>query len=235
MIRAILLGLVVTLLMASCSAPLKLNNQYQANNVPANTANAPKAQEAVAISKYSLKSFTRDKHIAEVINDNKLEDMHTVNAEVEVKSLAAPTKVQIKYAALLNMLPAMLTNLKLLEAIDDWYGTRYRYGGTTKSGIDCSAFVRAVYKAAFGIDLPRTAREQYRAASHIASADLKQGDLLFFNTTGGVSHVGMYLGNNKFVHASTGRGVAVSDLEENYYASRFLSAGRVESNYYAAN
>ncbi|WP_346238083.1 C40 family peptidase [Niabella insulamsoli] len=160
----------------------------------------------------------------------------TTTVDLDALKKALPTEVQIKYASLLNMLPGMLTNVKLLETIDDWYGTRYRYGGTSKAGIDCSAFVRAVYKVAFDIDLPRTAREQFRAASYAVASDLKQGDLLFFNTTGGISHVGMYLGNNKFVHASSGRGVTVSGLDENYYAARYLGARRMtDSSYFVSN
>ncbi|HTG55083.1 MAG TPA: C40 family peptidase, partial [Niabella sp.] len=134
-----------------------------------------------------------------------------------------PSGLQSKYGAILKMLPGMLPSVKLLEAIDEWYGTRYRFGGTTKSGIDCSAFVREVYKNAFDIDLPRTARDQFKAAGQfISMAYLQAGDLLFFNTRGGVSHVGVYLGNNKFAHASSSNGVTVSGLDEKYYAARYL-------------
>ena len=139
----------------------------------------------------------------------------------------SPSSLQSKYGTLLKMVPGMLTNIKFLEAIDEWYGTRYQFGGTSKSGIDCSAFVREVYKAAFGIDLPRTAREQFKVAVQAVS-ELKEGDLLFFNTRGGVSHVGVYIGNNKFVHASSSQGVTVSGLDEKYYAARYLGARRME-------
>ncbi|MCH5596966.1 C40 family peptidase [Niabella ginsengisoli] len=194
-----------------------------------------KAQQ-VAASSFSLKSATREKRVEDVINESKISDIDATEADLAALKLSIPTEVQVKYASLLNMLPGMLTNVKLLETIDEWYGTRYRYGGTTKRGIDCSAFVKAVYKVAFGIDLPRTAREQFKAAAMAVSNNLKQGDLLFFNTTGGISHVGMYLGNNKFVHASSGRGVTVSDLDENYYAARYLGARRMGDNsYYATN
>ena len=119
--------------------------------------------------------------------------------------------------------------------MDSWYGTRYVYGGTTKNGIDCSAFTREMYRGAYGIELPRTAREQYGRVRKISSTELREGDLVFFNTTGGVSHVGMYLGNNKFVHASTSRGVTISDLYETYYITHFIGAGRIDDadDYYA--
>ncbi len=232
MLLVCFLGLIISLLMTSCSTPLKLNNQYRTNVAPA-AEESYKSQQAEA-SSFSQQSFF-SKQRAESIKESKVAKIDASNIEVPVRAFSAPATIQVKYASLLNMLPGMLTNIRLLETIDEWYGTRYRYGGTTKSGIDCSAFVRAVYKVAFGIDLPRTAREQFRAAA-LAVSNLQTGDLLFFNTSGGISHVGMYLGNNKFVHASTSRGVIVSDLDENYYAARYLGARRMsEPASYAVN
>ena len=232
MLRVCFLGLIISLLMTSCSTPLKLNNQYRTNTMP-DAEEAYKSQQ-VEVSSFSLPSFLSEQRI-EHIKESKAAKIDASHIEVPARKVSAPTTIQVKYAPLLNMLPGMLTNIRLLETIDEWYGTRYRYGGTTKSGIDCSAFVRAVYKVAFGIDLPRTAREQFRAAV-LAVSNLQTGDLLFFNTSGGISHVGMYLGNNKFVHASTSRGVIVSDLDENYYAARYLGARRMrEPDSYAVN
>jgi lipoprotein Spr len=78
----------------------------------------------------------------------------------------------------------------------------------------------------FGWMLPRTAREQYATFNRISKDDLKEGDLVFFNTTGGVSHVGMYLQNGKFIHSSTTNGVAISSLDEAYWKARFIGARR---------
>lgn len=136
--------------------------------------------------------------------------------------------LQLKYAVLLNTEVEDLQDTRLLESVDEWYGTRYRMGGTSKSGIDCSAFVQAVYLSAFTTSVPRTAREQYRASRIISATELKEGDLVFFNTTGGISHVGIYLCNNKFVHASSRNGVTVSDLFDPYYLKRYIGAGRIE-------
>lgn len=136
------------------------------------------------------------------------------------------TELQFKYAVLMNENVESLNNLGLLQFIDDWYGTRYRYGGSTKAGIDCSAFTCQLSSAVFGKTLPRIARDQFEQCQKISTQYLQTGDLVFFNTRGGVSHVGIYLLNNKFVHASTSNGVVISDLNESYYKNRFLGAGR---------
>jgi lipoprotein Spr len=137
------------------------------------------------------------------------------------------TSLQFKYGIVLNVAVEKLTNLKLLQTVDEWYGTRYRYGGGTKDGIDCSGFTCMLMTAAFGLNLPRTSREQYAASQRVDKENLQEGDLVFFNTSGGISHVGIYLTNNKFVHASTSSGVMISDLAEDYYARRYTGAGRV--------
>ncbi len=102
-------------------------------------------------------------------------------------------------------------------------------GGTTKRGIDCSALTGSLLMAVYGFAVPRTARQQYKATGHIDKEDLKEGDLVFFNTHGGVSHVGLYLENNYFVHASSSQGVTISCLEDPYYAKRFICGGRAEA------
>jgi lipoprotein Spr len=137
--------------------------------------------------------------------------------------------VQFKYAILMNTEIETLPNKTLLEGVDNWYGVRYRSGGNDHKGIDCSGFTLAVYAAVYGITLPRVSREQYNNARKISTTELKEGDLVFFNTRGrGVSHVGIYLGNNFFIHASVSRGVMVSSLFEPYYLQRFVGAGRID-------
>lgn len=107
-------------------------------------------------------------------------------------------------------------------------GTPYRFGGEGPSGIDCSSFVQQVY-GEHSIDLPRTAREQSAVGSEVALQDLQKGDLVFFSTYASYpSHVGIYLGDGKMIHASSGKGeVVVSDINSGYYQSRFLGAKRV--------
>jgi cell wall-associated NlpC family hydrolase len=137
--------------------------------------------------------------------------------------------LQFKYAVRMNVAVEHLWNLKLLQFIDEWYGTRYKYGGTSKQGVDCSGFSCSLLSAVFGLAIPRTSRDQYQHCEKIARDALQEGDLVFFNTRGGVSHVGVYLQNNKFVHASTSAGVIISDLNEDYYARRFLGGGRMRN------
>lgn len=134
---------------------------------------------------------------------------------------------QFKYAMMMDVAVEFLSNLTLYKYIDDWYGTRYRMGGTTKKGIDCSAFTGSLLLCVYALSVPRTAKEQYNASVHINKEDLKEGDLVFFNTRGGVSHVGLYLSNNHFVHSSSSNGVMISNLDDPYFARRFITGGRV--------
>ncbi|WP_375140465.1 C40 family peptidase [Cohnella herbarum] len=120
---------------------------------------------------------------------------------------------------------------KLDKSVAPLIGTDYKYGGTTTSGFDCSGFTGYVFNE-LGIDLPRSSRDMFswEKATKIADDELRAGDLVFFNTSGsGVSHVGIYVGNNKFAHAAS-KGVTITSLDESYYAKRYLGARRVMSD-----
>ena len=120
-------------------------------------------------------------------------------------------------------------NPDLLREVAGWLGTPYRYGGTTKAGADCSGFAKAVYLEVYGINLERVTVNMAQNSRRISKRNLREGDLVFFRINGRrISHVGIYLSNNKFIHASTSRGVIVNDLDENYYSRNFAFGGRVQ-------
>ncbi|MEO1784791.1 C40 family peptidase [Thermodesulfobium sp. 4217-1] len=103
-------------------------------------------------------------------------------------------------------------------------GVSYRWGGTTPSGFDCSGFVQYVFRIN-GISIPRDADSQYYDGDKISTSDLKPGDLVFFQTyESGPSHVGIYIGDNRFIHAAYHGGIMVDSLNESYYAERYLGA-----------
>lgn len=118
--------------------------------------------------------------------------------------------------------------LKALSAMAHSYlGTPYLMGGTTRRAIDCSAFTQNTF-AAIGIKLPRTADVQYNVGKKVPKGEEKPGDLVFFETyLPGPSHVGIYLGNGKFIHASSSRGVTITPLNSYYFGPRYLGAKRV--------
>lgn len=133
-----------------------------------------------------------------------------------------------KYSILMNLPIEELKNEKLFTFLDEWYGTPYRYGGSSKSGIDCSAFTGFLMAAVYSVSIPRNSRDQFSICQKIGKNDLTEGDLVFFKTRNTISHVGVYLGNNKFAHASTSSGVMISDLDEVYFARKYAGSGRIK-------
>lgn len=122
---------------------------------------------------------------------------------------------------------------KMLMEIIKYLGTPYKYGGNTKAGMDCSAFTQIIFKNVFNLNLERSARLQYTQGVVIdIGEELKVGDLVFFNTRKRVTpgHVGIYIGDNLFAHASTKKGVTITALDYDYYARNFMGARRFESN-----
>jgi cell wall-associated NlpC family hydrolase len=156
----------------------------------------------------------------------------TKTAEVKKESSIADNVLcwlQDKYSMMMDIMPSQITNVMLYRFIDEWYGVRYRMGGTSKKGIDCSAFVQQLYKAAFGTDLLRTAGLQFQSAIYVKDkTDLKEGDLVFFRIgTSRISHVGVYLRNNYFVHSASSKGVSIANLTTAYWAKYFAGGGRI--------
>ena len=205
---------------------------------------------SVALSVFTVTSFSASAQLKR----NFLRDMNLFNDGVEYgisksgskfttsfKKVLAPvlmatelcSTIQFKYAQILNKDVELVTNKSLFSFIDEWWATRYRYGGTSKKGIDCSSYTGQLLNEVFGFVMPRTAREQYAISSRVNRDDLLEGDLVFFNTRGGVSHVGVYLGDGYFTHSSSSAGVTINNLNESYYSRKYIGGGRIGDNDYA--
>ena len=178
------------------------------------------------------------KLVQEKRNIQFIEDMDmSPSASRQIKIMAGdkmvstpiPDELLNKYANMIGLMPRSMSNYILYRFIDEWYGVKYTYGGTDKSGIDCSAFVQKCYAEVFCTELVRTARDQFHSCRMIWDIDnLIEGDLVFFRTRGKrISHVGIYLANNFFVHASTTGGVMISSLTDTYWSKRFAGAGKI--------
>ncbi len=116
----------------------------------------------------------------------------------------------------------------MLETISALLGTGYTYGGTSVAGFDCSGFVQYVYRSAFGASLPRTSRELSNWGRKVSRSGLRRGDLVFFRIKGSrIDHVGIYIDNDLFVHASSSRGVTIGNLNNRYYERHFARATRL--------
>jgi lipoprotein Spr len=153
----------------------------------------------------------------------KLNTKHLIKDDIE-----EATSLQFKYAIILDVDVESLKNNDLLNFIESWYGVKYLYGGTTKKGIDCSAFTQELLKEVFGIATDRIAGDQYNKCIKINREQLQIGDLLFFKAKNKsyITHVAFYLGNNKFIHASVNKGITFDHLNSKYYSNIFYCAGR---------
>lgn len=152
------------------------------------------------------------------------------NNSTNISSVASIEKcsaLQFKYGMLMDLEVENITNFSLYNFIDEWWGTPYHYGGSNKAGIDCSAFTGTLFYSLYNSTLPRTAKEQYNSCFKIDKENLQEGDLVFFKTKRSVSHVGMYLGHDCFVHSSTNSGVTISKLTDDYYSRKFIGGGRI--------
>lgn len=136
-----------------------------------------------------------------------------------------------KYEALIGEKIDAEKSYALYAFIDSWMGTPHCDGGSSKNCTDCSGFVCNVYKEVYKTTLPRSSDEQYKNAEKVKQKHLKEGELVFFTiaTKNKISHVGIYLANNKFVHVSSKKGVRIDDLSDPYYEKTFKSGGRLKN------
>ena len=186
----------------------------------------PKPQNTPSnITSHEKETFiTKDSLDIDIFEEDDLEDY---TGETLVNSSQVIENIRSNISSL-SADQATLTEKMLVEVIR-FLNTPYKYGGNSDRGIDCSAFSQRVFNAAFNIKLLRSAREQYTQGETINSTNsLKFGDLVFFNTRRAVrpGHVGIYLGDGYFVHASSKRGVIVSSMSEGYYNQRYMGARR---------
>ncbi len=117
-------------------------------------------------------------------------------------------------------------DLELLDFYSEWEGVEYKLGGDSKNGIDCSGFTQKAFKEKFNMSMPRTTTMQSQVGKEIDKSELKSGDLVFFKT-GDIGHVGIYLENGMFIHASTKTGVTISELDNSYFSKSYWKAQRV--------
>ncbi|WP_300596468.1 C40 family peptidase [Niabella sp.] len=142
--------------------------------------------------------------------------------------------LKTKYAGYLQVPADSIHNLKLYRFIDEWLNTPYQWGGTTKRGIDCSALMQRLLAEVYDIYIPRTSYQQYFTDNVERFArweSLAEGDLIFFKTIPGnpITHVGLYLGNGRFVNSAS-RGVTIESLRKPYWAARYVASGRLIVN-----
>lgn len=129
----------------------------------------------------------------------------------------------------MDVSPQKLSNKKLYNFINEWEGTKYKFGGLSKSGVDCSGFVYLLYKEVYGKQIPRNTGKQVEIIKRKYENQLREGDLIFFDFDNKkFSHVGVFLQNGYYVHASTRRGVMVQKLRDPYTYKYFSRGGSVK-------
>lgn len=227
MTRTFLLGLLVLAIFVSCSASSNAQ-RYKKNN-------GKKEKPAAAVKTLSKDSVKKSNVKNERIIFNNPADSSAADEEFDepppTESPVDKSKFAFNIEKLKEFNVALTPREKILLEVIKFLDTPYKYGGSTQNGIDCSAFTLQVFQSSLSIDLPRSAREQYVVGEKISKEELQFGDLVFFNTrrASNPGHVGIYLGENQFVHASRSLGVTVSSIDDTYYKKRYVGARRVES------
>ncbi len=156
--------------------------------------------------------------------------LYSCNSQIKTqkKEVEVHKEIQKKYAELLNVSTSDIKNVRLYTFIDDWSGAPYKYGGLSKKGVDCSGFCNLLYNQVYQKQLPRSTKDIAKQLNKVKQSKLEEGDLVFFDIEGKKNaHVGIYLMNNKFVHASTSKGVIISSLDNPYYKKAYNKGGKI--------
>jgi len=132
------------------------------------------------------------------------------------------------FSQIMGIAISATSDLKLYQFVYDWIGTPYRLGGVDKQGVDCSGFALQLYDKVFHTIIGNNTKNIFNMVNPISKEELKVGDLIFFKIkTKYISHMGVYLGDNKFAHASSSRGVMISNLDESYWKKYYYKSGRL--------
>jgi hypothetical protein len=231
--RFILLLLIINLTGCSVFRPATRNTDNL--SAPANSEASDAKSKPVFIENISTEPGNNPSEKSGSIIPVKNSNSHS-GEPVSTRPMPHPVgsddynQLKFKYSILINTPVEDLSNLRLLIFMDQWYGVPYHYGGTNPAGIDCSAFSSLLLSSVYNENhLPRMSADQYKATRRISKKDLQEGDLVFFHTYGKghrVTHVGVYLYNSRFVHASVA-GVQISNMGEGYYLAHYVGGGRI--------
>jgi lipoprotein Spr len=153
----------------------------------------------------------------------------STQAQTSKKSTEDPDNLAKDYfSQIMGIAASATSNVKLYQFVYDWLGTPYVLGGKSDRGIDCSGFAYQLYDKVFNTVIGNNSRNIFSMVNPINKEELKEGDLVFFKINSrAISHIGVYLGNNKFAHASSSRGVMISNLNEPYWKRYYYKGGRL--------
>jgi cell wall-associated NlpC family hydrolase len=223
-----LFGIFVIIFFSGCSASSSSQRFKQTKN-ERETSTATRFERADTTKRSST---SKQKNERIILNDlppdttDEFDEIPTESNPIDKSAFVS------HYEKLKTFNVALTPREKVLFEVIKFLETPYKYGGNSGKGIDCSAFTKEVFQSSLMVELPRSCSQQFKVGDKIESKDeLKFGDLVFFNTTkrSYPGHVGIYLGENQFVHASRSLGVTVSSLDDNYYKKRYVGAKRIET------
>jgi len=191
-----------------------------------------------------IKKVFQNKDIKIEATENKKAPKDTFDSNIPATSITAVVVNPIdsansallkKYTRYVGFTPDSAINFKLYRFIDNWWGTPFRWGGTNENGIDCSAFIQRLLKDVYDLKLPRTSIQQLytnRVEVFTSAKYLAEGDIVFFRTIDNtlVSHVGIYLQNQCFVHCCLSKGVTISNLQDPVWKKSYVASGRIKAH-----